>query len=114
MKREPRKLISILLSVSMASSAVAMPSYAADSKTEAISYNYVYTNSTGYSDKNVHTRQMEKLDRGLVAIAVDGGVYLSWRLFDSKDHIYGSADKNVSFNVYRGNQKIATVEKTTN
>ncbi len=109
-----KKLLSTVLSVAMATSLVSLPSHADDSRTEAISYNYVYSNSTGYSDDNTHTRQMEKLGRGLVAISVEGGVYLCWRLFDSEDNIYGSADKNVSFNVYRGNEKIATVETATN
>lgn len=39
-------------------------------------------------------RQMERLDRGLVAIKVDGGVYLSWRLF-------GTDASTTSFNLYR-------------
>ena len=62
----------------------------------------------------MHTRQMEKLDRGLIAIKTDGGVYLSWRLFDSEDNIFGSADKNVSFNVYRDGKKISEVATKTN
>lgn len=57
---------------------------------------------------------MEKLDRGLIAIKTDGGVYLSWRLFDSEDNIFGSADKNVSFNVYRDGKKISEVATKTN
>ena len=51
---------------------------------------------------------MEKLDRGLVAIKTNSGVYLSWRLFDSEDKVYGSSDKNVTFNVYRDGVKINT------
>lgn len=42
------------------------------------------------------------------------GVYLSWRLFDSEDNIFGSADKNVSFNVYRDGKKISEVATKTN
>ena len=57
---------------------------------------------------------MEKLDRGLIAIKTDGGVYLSWRLFDNEDNIFGSADKNVSFNVYRDGKKISEVATKTN
>ena len=75
-------------------------------------------NMSAYADsantQNVHTRQMEKLDRGLIAIKTDGGVYLSWRLFDSEDNIFGSADKNVSFNVYRDGKKISEVATKTN
>lgn len=41
------------------------------------------------------SRQMEKLDRGLVAMKLDGGgVYLGWRLLGTDDEI-------MSFNVYR-------------
>lgn len=39
-------------------------------------------------------RQMEALDRGLVAIKTDEGVFLSWRL-------YGNEDINTAFNLYR-------------
>jgi hypothetical protein len=42
---------------------------------------------------------MEYLDRGLVAVKVSGGVYLSWRLL-------ATDDKNIGFNIYRNNIKI--------
>ncbi|MCD8391149.1 MAG: bacterial Ig-like domain-containing protein [Firmicutes bacterium] len=57
---------------------------------------------------------MEKLDRGLVAVKTDDGVYLSWRLLDSEDAIYGSADSNVSFDIYRDGEYLATESDTTN
>ncbi|BDG36133.1 rhamnogalacturonan lyase family protein [Saccharococcus caldoxylosilyticus] len=44
-------------------------------------------------------RQMEKLDRGLVAVKVENGVYLSWRMF-------GTDPENVAFNLYRDGEKI--------
>ena len=88
--------------------------YADSANTQQVSYNYWYNSSTGYTDENAHTRQMEKLDRGLIAIKTDGGVYLSWRLFDSEDNIFGSADKNMSFNVYRDGKKISEVATKTN
>ena len=91
-----------------------MSAYADSTNTQQVSYNYWYNSSTGYTDENVHTRQMEKLDRGLIAIKTDGGIYLSWRLFDSEDNIFGSADKNVSFNVYRDGKKISEVATKTN
>ncbi len=71
-----------------------------------------YTYSAG--EGKTYTREMEKLDRGLVAVKTDGGVFLSWRLFDSEDARFGSAEENVSFNIYRGNQKIGEVSDTTN
>ena len=94
--------------------ALNISAYADSANTQQVSYNYWYNSSTGYTDENVHTRQMEKLDRGLIAIKTDGGVYLSWRLFDSEDNIFGSADKNMSFNVYRDGKKISEVATKTN
>ena len=44
-------------------------------------------------------RQMEKLDRGLVAVQTGNGVFLSWRVF-------GTDPKNVAFNIYRNGTKI--------
>lgn len=112
-----KKLLCTVLSTVLAISSAAalnMSAYADSTNTQQVSYNYWYNSSTGYTDENVHTRQMEKLDRGLIAIKTDGGVYLSWRLFDSEDNIFGSADKNVSFNVYRDGKKISEVATNTN
>lgn len=112
-----KKLLCTVLSTVLAMSSAAalnMSAYADSTNTQQVSYNYWYNSSTGYTDENVHTRQMEKLDRGLIAIKTDGGIYLSWRLFDSEDNIFGSADKNVSFNVYRDGKKISEVATKTN
>lgn len=43
--------------------------------------------------------QMEYLDRGLVAVKTDGGVFLSWRLL-------GNESSDVQFNVYRNGELI--------
>ena len=51
-------------------------------------------------------RQMERLDRGLVAVKVDGGVYLSWRMF-------GTDPETVAFNLYRDGIKINAEPITT-
>ena len=51
-------------------------------------------------------RQMEYLDRGVVAVKVTNGIALSWRLL-------GTDDKNTSFNVYRNNVKIHTSTSTS-
>lgn len=106
-----KKFVSAVLSAAMAASLIALPvssDAAENSQTETISYSY----SAG--DMNTYSRQMEKLDRGLTAVKTSGGVYLSWRLLDSEDARFGSAEKNVSFNVYRDDQKIAEVSDTTN
>jgi len=50
-------------------------------------------------------RQMENLDRGLVAVKVSSGVYLSWR-------ILGTEFTNTSYNLYRNGTLITTVSNT--
>lgn len=52
-------------------------------------------------------RYMEYLDRGLVAMKTNKGIYLSWRLL-------GTEAYNSSFDVYRNGEKIATVSTSTN
>lgn len=47
-------------------------------------------------------RQMENLDRGVVAVKVGNGVFISWR-------ISGTEAAGVSYNLYRGSSRIATV-----
>ncbi len=46
-------------------------------------------------------RQMEKLDRGLLALKVSNGIFISWR-------ILGPEWKDVSYNLYRGSEKLNT------
>lgn len=45
------------------------------------------------------SRQMEKLDRGLVAVKVNNGVFLSWRML-------GTEPPNIAFNLYRSGTKV--------
>jgi fibronectin type 3 domain-containing protein len=47
-------------------------------------------------------RQMEKLDRGLVAVQSSQGIYLGWRML-------GTDPQEISFNLYRNGQKINAV-----
>ena len=49
-------------------------------------------------------RQMEKLNRGLIAVKVTNGVYLSWRLLGDEDLA------TQEFDIYRGTEKIYTTE----
>lgn len=44
-------------------------------------------------------RQMEKLDRGLLAVKVSEGVYVSWR-------VLGTEWRGISYNLYRGSEKL--------
>lgn len=44
-------------------------------------------------------RQMEKLDRGVVAVKVNNGVFISWRMF-------GTDPDNIAFNLYRNGTKV--------
>ncbi len=50
-------------------------------------------------------RQMESLDRGLVAVKVTGGVFVSWR-------VLGTDPAGLAFNLYRGTTKINTAPIT--
>ncbi|MEK3886816.1 rhamnogalacturonan lyase family protein [Bacillus sp. FSL K6-3431] len=85
------------------------PSFSEDIQT---TMNYYYkvsaVNLGGFSElsqqmktpiANVVARQMEKLNRDLVAVKVDEGVYLSWRLL-------GNDSENISFNLYREGVKV--------
>jgi rhamnogalacturonan endolyase len=56
----------------------------------------------GFSSSFAATRQMEYLDRGVVAVKVSNGVYLSWRLL-------ASDAPNTEFKVYRNGTLINTV-----
>ncbi|NLD91611.1 MAG: hypothetical protein GX639_02970, partial [Fibrobacter sp.] len=52
-------------------------------------------------------RQMESLDRGLVAVSTGGNnVFLSWRMF-------GNDPSDIAFNVYRGTTKVNSSPITT-
>ena len=104
-----RKIAAIVAAVSTAltQAGALIPAVSAQTVPEAlaeISYNY---------DGSDHTRMMEKLDRGLVAVSTDSGVYLSWRLLgteSSVEDIFSAPD----FEVYRNGVKIADVEDSTN
>ncbi|MCQ2537909.1 MAG: rhamnogalacturonan lyase [Lachnospiraceae bacterium] len=59
--------------------------------------------------------QLEKLNRGLVGVQTDDGVFLAWRLF--KNEVTGATEKGLTgtdFNVYRNGEKIAFVSESTN
>jgi len=45
-------------------------------------------------------RQLERLDRGLVAVAAPGGVYLGWRLF-------GTDPEGIAFDLYRDGTRVS-------
>ncbi|WP_129645150.1 rhamnogalacturonan lyase [Peristeroidobacter agariperforans] len=51
------------------------------------------------SPSRLPARQAEFLDRGLVAVQTDGGVFLSWRLL-------GSESYDAGFNLYRNGRKL--------
>ncbi|UJW55971.1 rhamnogalacturonan lyase [Bacillus sp. A116_S68] len=59
--------------------------------------------------------QLENLDRGLIALPNDDGIFLSWRLLGHE--VDGYSDNGMTgaqFNVYRDGEKIATIEDSTN
>ena len=51
-------------------------------------------------------RQMEFLNRGLVAVKVSNGVFLSWRLL-------GTDNKNIAFNIYRNKSTLVNSSPIT-
>ncbi|MGC4089135.1 MAG: rhamnogalacturonan lyase [Polyangiaceae bacterium] len=55
--------------------------------------------------------QMEDLDRGVVAVKVSNGVYVSWRMMGYE---YDKTTSNVSYNLYRDGTKVANVTDSTN
>ena len=56
--------------------------------------------------------QMEALDRGVVAVKTDAGVYVGWRMLGYE---YDPASPgNVSYNLYRDGHKLAAVTDSTN
>lgn len=56
--------------------------------------------------------RMERLDRGLIAIPADGGIYLGWRLLGF-EYDPESPD-SISFKVYRDGSLVANVTDSTN
>jgi len=55
--------------------------------------------------------QLEDLDRGVIAVKVDGGVYVGWRMFGYE---YDKTAANVSYDLYRDGSKVASVTDSTN
>lgn len=72
-------------------------------------FNKTYENDvtvkTGTLTKTTFTRQAEYLDRGLVAVKTENGVFLSWRYL-------GTDDEKTGFRVYRDNECITELPIT--
>lgn len=65
--------------------------------------------------QKVFHRQLEKINRGLQAVAVKNGVFLSWRLFVDEVQGYSATGlTGTDFKVYRNGQEIALVTDSTN
>ncbi|MBQ3427144.1 MAG: S-layer homology domain-containing protein [Clostridia bacterium] len=60
---------------------------------------FVMPTTAGAFAASAITRSMENLDRGVVAIMTENGVYLSWRRL-------GTEPENTNFEVYRNKEKI--------
>ena len=63
--------------------------------------------TTAMAATNRQTRVVEYLDRGLVAVRVDGGVYLSWRWL-------GTEADDTTYDIYRNGTKIVSGLNNTN
>ncbi|MBU3111223.1 rhamnogalacturonan lyase [Clostridium lacusfryxellense] len=61
------------------------------------------------------SKQLEYLDRGIVATATSEGIFLSWRLLGNEVSGFSKTGlTGANFNVYRNGVKITTVEDSTN
>ena len=58
--------------------------------------------------------RFESLDRGLVAMKVAGGVFLSWRISAWEDPVFGTAGKPLEFTLFRNGKPIAVLTGKTN
>ncbi|MFJ4842473.1 rhamnogalacturonan lyase [Streptomyces sp. NPDC088746] len=70
---------------------------------------------SGHAGQGAGDAQLERLDRGLVAVSSAEGVFLSWRLLGSE--VTGHTDTGLAgadFRVYRDGRPIATVTDSTN
>lgn len=56
----------------------------------------------------------ETLNRGLAVMGTKNGMYLSWRLHEDEDCIFGTSDKNTSFKIYKNGVLLTENEKNTN
>lgn len=63
----------------------------------------------GQAEALAATKQMEYLDRGVVAVKTNNGVFISWRYL-------GSDSQNTAFNIYRNGTKLNTtpIDSKTN
>ena len=65
--------------------------------------------------KKVFDEQLEKLDRGLIAVKINTGIFLSWRLFKTEVSGYSRTGlTGCDFIVYRNKKEIARVSDSTN
>jgi rhamnogalacturonan endolyase len=104
-----KPIIALLVAVSTVLSALPVPFAAA--LVPDVSPGQLYSKST--ADRPLSS--MESMDRGLsVQSLPSGGTYLSWRLYESEDALYGSASGNVSFHIYRDGVNIHTEVFSTN
>jgi hypothetical protein len=67
--------------------------------------------SSGGMTERLGHFQMEKLDRGVVAVTVGGGVYVGWRMFGTE---YSGTDRDTSYNLYKDGTLLKNVTDSTN
>lgn len=70
-----------------------------DEASSSIASSIASSSTDGFGGAGGNARQMEDLNRGVVAVKVTGGVYVGWRML-------GTDPTAVSFNVYRNGVKI--------
>lgn len=103
-----KKITTLLIAAAMLVSSVPAFRAAYDSDADAalaeISYNYI---------ENNHTRYMENLDRGLVAMRTNSGIYLSWRLLGNEVAVANILNAP-AFTVYKNGSELVRVTDSTN
>ena len=63
---------------------------------------------------HVSPERIENLGRGLVAMRTGEGIFVSWRMFLTEDHVYGTASSPMVYTLLRDGAVIATLEGKTN
>lgn len=71
-----------------------------------ITFSFAFPNASIANADTNFTRQMERLDRGLVAVKASDGVFLSWRLL-------GTEELDIPFDIYRDGVKITEIPITS-
>ncbi len=57
--------------------------------------------------------RQERLNRGIIALNTNDGIFVSWRLFRHEDAVFGDAKADIAFTLFRNDEPIATISEST-